>query len=423
LTPRPVRVALLRLFESSTRGDPQELIVAGLEAVATAGFRLHPFDLPRLASRLAGKQEFLGPVERSYLAFHRPGRQDEEESGDPDITKENWTAAPKQRRLEFIRTLRLSDPEGARTLIEQSFAGLRAPLRAELVGVMALGLSPADHPFLAGLTGDRSPQVREAVVALLARIPGTEVYTARLREALAMVSLSRAGLLKMRRIIKVSPPNLPEDQIEAALRERFRGLPLTAILAALEVSAAELESLVEGVDRHTAMCVLWAAFADGDLERLATVARLSGLGPAETLRAIEPDLAAAPAAARRDVLANFLDLAALVASGGPPDLARLRRLLGGPLADGQARDLLEPAAWKALTDRLEPLATDAPPQAAALVAGAAALIPVAHGRLLRERLEPVSPEIASAPVRFAELLIAIAEAATPTSDPSTPTRG
>jgi hypothetical protein len=213
----------------------------------------------------------------------------------------------------------------------------------------------------------------------------------------------------MRRVIKVSPPSLPEDQIEAVLRERFRGLPLTAILAALEVSVAELGSLVEGVDRHTAMCLLWAAFADGDLERLATVARLSGLEPAETLRAIEPDLAAAPAAARRGVLASFLDLGALVGSGGPPDLARLRRLLGGPLADGQARDLLDPAAWTALTDRLEPLATEAPPQAAALAAGAAALIPATYGRLLRERLEPVSPEIASVPVRFAELLIAIAE--------------
>jgi hypothetical protein len=421
LTPRPVRVALLRLVESTTRGDPQELIVAGLEAVATAGFRLHPFDLPRLAPRLAGKQEFLGPVERAYLGFHRSGGQDEEESGDRDVTQENWTAAPKQRRLEFIRSLRLSDPEAARRLIEQRFTGLRAPIRAELVGVMALSLSPADHQFLAGLSGDRSPQVREAALALLGQIPGTEAYTARWSEALAMLSLRRAGLLKTRRVVKVSPPSLPDDQVEAALRERFRGLPLTAILTALEVSDVDLESLVEGVDRHTAMCLLWAAFADGDLDRLAAVAKWSGLGPVEILWAIEPDLASAPVAARRRVVADSLDLAMLLTSAGPFDLARLRRLLGGPLDADQACGLLEPGTWKKLTDRLEPLVTEAPQQAVALVAGAAALIPAAAGGLLRERLEPMPSEIATVSVRLAELLMAIANAAS-TTDPPMPTK-
>lgn len=422
ITPRQIRIALIRLCEGTTRTDWQDLIVAGLEAIGTAGFRLHPFDLPRLAPRLAGKQDRLGPVERSYLAFQRPGGQDEEESGDGETTRDNWTAAPKLRRLEFIRTLRLADPDGARALIEQSFSGLRAPVRAELVGVLGLGLAPADRPFLEGLTGDRASQVREAVTALLARIPGTDAYDARLREALEMTSLSRAGLLGMRRVIKVEPPKLPEDRIEAALRERFQGVSLGAVLSALKVPAADLESLVKGADRSTAMCLLWAAFADGDLQRVAAVAAGAELSTAEALRVIEPDLSAAPAGARRGVVAKFLDLRELAAGGDPPDFTRLRHLLAGPLSDGQARDLLEAGTWKTLTDRLDSLTASEPQQVAALVAAAAALIPTALGPLLHERLEPLPPEVASASVRYAELLSAIARTSATVSHTSTSER-
>jgi hypothetical protein len=149
------------------------------------------------------------------------------------------------------------------------------------------------------------------------------------------------------------------------------------------------------------------------------VAAGAELSTAEALRVIEPDLAVAPAGARRGVVAKVLDLPELSAGGDPPDFARLRRLLAGPLSKGQARDLLAAGTWKALTDRLDSLTASEPQQAAALVAGAAALIPTALGPLLRERLEPLPPEVASASVRFAELLSAIARTSATVSHTST----
>ncbi len=422
IAPREVRVALIRLCESVTRVESQDLVVAALEAVGAAGFRLHPFDLPRLAPRLAGKQEWLGPVERAYLSFHRAGSADDEDEADGEITLDNWTAAAKPRRLEFIRGLRLSDPDGARDLIERSFTGLRAPVRAELVAVLELRLAPADRPFLEGIAGDRAPTVRDAATALLARLPGTDAYDARLREALAMVGLPRAGMLKLRRVIRIEPPKLPEEQIEAALRARFRGAPLRAILAELDVPEADVESVVQGADRRTAMCLLWAAFADGDMKGAGLIASAADISTAETLQVIEADLGSAPAATRRDVVAMFLDLRELASAGEALDFTRLRRLLGGPLSDLQARQLLGSETWKGLTDRLQPLAENGPQPAAALVSAAAALVPTTHGVLLLERLEPLPSEVAAGARRFAELSCAIARASAAVPDPSTPAR-
>lgn len=421
ITPPPIRAALLRLFESTSRNEPQDLTSAGLQAVVTAGFRLHPFDLPRLATRLAGKQELLGPVEQSYLAFHRSRSEPAEETGrETELTSDNWTTASKQRRLEFIRALRLSDPDAARGLIEQAFSTLRAPVRAELVGVLALRLTPADRPFLEGLAGDRAPLVRAAVSGILAQIPGSEAYASRLREALAMISLTRAGLLKTRKTIKVTPPSLPEDQIEAALRERLRGVSLTAILSALNVPVAELERLIDGVDHHTAVCLLWASLAEGNLDQVAAVAVRSGLPITDILAAIEPDLEPVPIAARRVLIRKLLDVAGLAATAAPLDFARLRSLLGGPLDEPQAGDLLDAATWESMAVRAQ--AIEVPLQAAALVAAAAALIPASRGALLRSRLAPLPPDIAAAPMRFSELLMAIAAASSTSPDPSTPSR-
>ncbi|HYC33387.1 MAG TPA: DUF5691 domain-containing protein [Gemmatimonadales bacterium] len=417
---RAIRVALLRLADSTTRAEPQDLVLAAVEALGAAGLRLHPFDLPRLAPRLAGGQDWLGPVERAYLSFGRTSGRQEEETTDGELSEDNWAAAPKPRRLEFIRSRRLGDPDGARALIERSFAGLRAPVRAELAGVLELRLSPADRPFLETIARDRAPSVREAGEALLSRLPGTEAYDARLREALAMVTLPRAGMLKLRRAIRVEPPKLPDEQVDDALRARFHGVPLGAILLALDVSPADLEGVVRGADRRTTMCLLWAALGNGDLEHAGLIAETGEISSLEALRVSDLDLSSVPADSRRAVIARFLDIGELAADGDPLDFTRLRRLLGGPLAEAQARRLLDPDTWKLLTDRLESLAELGPHAAAALVGAAAALIPAPLGPLLRERLEPLPSELAPGARRFAEVLTAISRASATMPDPPTP---
>lgn len=404
VTPEPVRAALLRMIIG--REEFADLTTAAFAAVRQSGYRLHPFDLARLAPRLRGREEELGPVERAFLSFHQKQSDDESETrGDEPVTRDNWLTAPKAERLKFIQSIRLENPTEARALIEPAMTGAKAPRRAELVGVLRLRLTADDRPFLESLNGDRAQQVRELVTDLLARIPGTEAYEARFAEAAGMLAIVRSGLLKTNKILRVTPPKVPDDQLDSILEQRFRGISLRALLSKLEVSLNDVSSLAKGVDRVTAICLLWAASTDGDLETMAALVKSAELPQEQTLLLLEPELAQVPVQARRQLVERFLDLPALLADGKTADLMRLRRLLGGPVSASHTADLLG-KGWKKVEKQIA--GTDTPIPSTIFLAAVAALVPLAAATQFRQLLGSVDPEIADPSLRYADVLVALA---------------
>ena len=84
-----------------------------------------------------------------------------------------WTTGKAAQRRDAIRRLRLTDPARAVELVKSTWAEDGADERTGFVEAMAVGLTAADEPFLESALDDRSKQVREAAVELLARLPAS----------------------------------------------------------------------------------------------------------------------------------------------------------------------------------------------------------------------------------------------------------
>lgn len=236
--PRPIlgakpRRMLTRLVAVTEKGFAASVVTAAVRRIAARGFRLHPFDLPHLAQYLKGEAIGLGRAERAFLALSEnvdaQGRFDEE------ITPDNWTEAPKAQRRAFLRQQRAADSAGARGLLESAFAGLAAADRADLLGVLAVGIGPEDRPFLESLGADRADSVRAAATAMLQRILGAPGYAERLAAAVRCFQRQSGALKKLAWLVGAAreapvafaPPdgaNAREQQIAAL--SLFEGLPL-----------------------------------------------------------------------------------------------------------------------------------------------------------------------------------------------------
>src|SRR5436190_2225119 len=64
-----LRRAVLRLANGVEKASADAILSVAARRVARAGFRLHPFDLPRLIGHIKGDARCLGLAERAYLAL------------------------------------------------------------------------------------------------------------------------------------------------------------------------------------------------------------------------------------------------------------------------------------------------------------------------------------------------------------------
>src|SRR5262249_56270986 len=90
-------------------------------------------------------------------------------------------------------------PGGARPLLQDVFKSEPANVRGDLLGALDVGLGVDDLPFLESLASDRADSVRAVAARLVAAVPGTPAFTARLSEAarcFVRSSLSVGGILK-----------------------------------------------------------------------------------------------------------------------------------------------------------------------------------------------------------------------------------
>ena len=169
----------LALLQQAWQDMPARLVHEAVTLLAQRGWRLParllPLALAR-ATREAVLRAPLAPVlgERGHwLATQHPQWQAVVRA--PAVpTLEHWEHGSLEARAAFLRHERGQDAAAARERLARELPQQGARERSELVATLAVGLSPDDEPLLEGLrTGDRSREVRQQAMALLARLPGS----------------------------------------------------------------------------------------------------------------------------------------------------------------------------------------------------------------------------------------------------------
>jgi hypothetical protein len=285
ILPPPARRALNRLAGSVEKALAGSVLPIALRRIGTAGFRVHPFDLPELARHIKSDAESQGLAERAYLALIA---SDTDEDAGKDlfferITADNWTTFPKAQRRLFVAGLRRQNPAEGRALIESVWKAEPAPVRAALLEALAVGLGADDTPFLEQLAADRAESIKQAALRLLAHMPATESFEQRLADAAQCFKRAGQGLGRVMAKFGIGGAGgltftLPVDRskLQEAHAERdrlFGGLSLDALARAVGATPTEIIAAVPADEQHVLSLMLDTALADGDV---VTVQRIVG---------------------------------------------------------------------------------------------------------------------------------------------------
>ncbi|MGA2124683.1 MAG: DUF5691 domain-containing protein [Xanthobacteraceae bacterium] len=384
--PRPIlsnggRRALRRLASSLERGSADAVLRAVLRRIGRAGFRLHPFDLPKLVAYIRDDGKNLGIAERAYLSLvDRSTRP--QNALHADITAENWTEFPKGHRVAFVASVRRQHPAAGRALVADALKSEAADMRGVLLEALAAGLEADDLPLLEAATTDRAESVRAAASRLIARVPGTPAYLARLAEAARCFTrsttglagaLNRVGLLPTAEARFVPPP-APNPAVQTQrLHTLFEGLPADDVAAAAGLTLSELLNALPADDVAV-------------LPSFAATAGLQG---------------------RNDLVARFVEHKLFRAAAGSHLFAHQFAALAGqliePLAIASAEQLLASPGWRAVLQRL----SDERGKDDGTLVWAAVMLPDAAMPLLLESLAPLSPATTRSARDFAELVMTL----------------
>lgn len=158
------------------------------------------------------------------------------------LTAETWDDyGPAARRVALAR-LRLCDPQAARVLLEARVAGMSADWRLRLLGLLAIGLSSDDVPFLVSLAGtDRAPKVRVLASSLLGRLGHGTDPDEDVAELANFFELQTKGLLRRTKVLAARETKTPAQVVRR--RQLFAGTDVTAFAAALQVRIDDLPAI------------------------------------------------------------------------------------------------------------------------------------------------------------------------------------
>lgn len=153
---------LLALLDAAGQRVPDDLLPYVLEQGAKLA-RLRPALLPVVGER----GRWLAAVNPAwhYAAL---------ELDDWRSLRAVWQA-DAAGRAALAQTARRRDPALARELIETTWRGEAALARREQLGVLSVGLSMTDEPFLERALDDRDALVRRRAVELLAKLPDSRL--------------------------------------------------------------------------------------------------------------------------------------------------------------------------------------------------------------------------------------------------------
>jgi len=156
------------------------------------------------------------------------------------ITAENWEDYWPAERKVALTELRQRDPAAARAVLEVKLANENADMRLRLLGLLAVGLSDNDVPFLESLVAsDRAPKVKTLASSLLARLSRGAVASGEdIAELKDFFSVRMKGLLRRSREIQCVNVATPAQR--GRREELFARVDVVSFAKALDMSGQEL---------------------------------------------------------------------------------------------------------------------------------------------------------------------------------------
>ena len=307
---------LLELLLSRTirvEGGTDLLVLHWLNAARTAGQR-PPYPMVVDLLRFGTANSATRPVVRAvlgprgaWLARYNPSWR-WAASIPPEDVVERFATAARADRFALLADLRATEPDFARTLVEDTWDDEQAATRAGLLDTLHIGLSDADEPLLERALDDRAASVRAAAAALLDRLPGS-ARAARMAE-------------RATRLIRAGHVELPDEPDAAARRDgvtdhREPGYGRAAswliqILAATPLSTWDPD-LIPDVDQEVLTGWTKAALRQRNQEWLAALARHQP--SPELIGALDPEVATDILDGQKKLDARFGGL--LAAARGP----------------------------------------------------------------------------------------------------------
>lgn len=347
----PAATQLLELLLNRgirVEGGPELLAVHWLKAARDAGHR-PPYrlavDLLRFGTANTATRALVKDVigaRGTWLAQHNPSWRWAATVPPQDVV-ERFATGTRADRLSLLTDLRATEPDFARTLIEDTWHDEQASTRASFLDALHTGLSTSDEAFLENALDDRAATVRAAAAALLDRLPDSA-------RAQRMAERARKFLEKN---------ELPDEPDEQARRDgvtdhREPGYGRAAswliqILAATPLSTWDTAQ-IEKADREIIIGWTKAALRQRNQEWLTALARHQP--SPELLAALEPEAATDILAQQKKLDARF---GGLLAAAPGPWPAEFSADIVNRLRAGKADNVLQLAA-PALAEHLHPRA-------------------------------------------------------------------
>ena len=383
IMPEPARRALLRLANGVEKSSADAVLSAAARRVVGAGFRLHPFDLPRLIGHIKADARCLGLAERAYLSLaEHSTTADAPGLLQAEITPANWTTFPKGHRAAFLREQRRRQPAEARKLLEDVFKSEPAAVRGDLLAALEVGLSSDDLTWLESLGADRAESVRTIAAGLIASVPGTPAFTTRLAEAARCFArssvggiLSRIGLAGSAAVFKPPSAATGADRF-AVLTKLFDGLSVAEVATAAGLTRNDVIAALPSDEEAVHAAFANRAVRDGD-------------------NATMMDLASARLAS---VEARFWPV---------HTMAWLADNLTEPVSVEFAKTWLNSASLQSAQQRFEQADTPASLKDDGTLVWTAALLPAAMLPTFISMLAPLPPAATRAARDFADLVLAL----------------
>jgi Family of unknown function (DUF5691) len=344
---RPLpREAAIRRLAMILDGSHASVLPEWLRAVHDRGYRVPPEHLPALADLARTRPQLRPDVaavagpRASWLAGMNPEWRVLADQVTADDGDGAWLHGSPAQRKDWLAATRRRDPDAAREALAGTWSAEPAPVRAELLGLLAANLSAADEEFCEAALDDRAREVRLVAARLLAGSPGSR-YADRMAARVRACLTVRRRRGRRRGVLVVTLPTecdaaMQRDGIDPRprqvvgerawwLREIVAAAPLAA-LAGLAGSPAEFLRLeVDGCDAG----LLHAAVAEAIVrERSAEWARALLATNPEAGHRVTELVAILPPREWAGVVASLrgtVDLADVVGSlpvPWPADLAR-----------------------------------------------------------------------------------------------------
>ena len=101
--------------------------------------------------------------------------------------KINWTTAIKPKRLQLLKSMRMTAPDRAVELLESTWESEKPRDKKSFLKELKNGLSPNDELFLEKALNDKRKEVRKEAAELLAKLPLSEFSERMFQRALEMM--------------------------------------------------------------------------------------------------------------------------------------------------------------------------------------------------------------------------------------------